>query len=590
METDKQTATNRTSNDKDDKKKGRHRKKHAFNAIRSQMEFYFSDANLSKDRYMSVLLREDPFIPLQEFLKFNKIKALASNVEEIATALKNSDLLTLSDDNQKVRRTKEFVERENSEDCTLYVESLPPKADLDWVRNVFSSYGKVAYVSLPRFKFSKKIKEFGFVEFEEEASVSKALKAFQTFGGVLCYEPSKAEKLVSIKCYELDKMEMLQGAAGISAAAEADTSEEKPDVKTESEDMQPEGPSQTTEQEDNGRALGKRHQSESEECDPASGDDGITQTSAKRQKLDSESDGNDVQVSEHAQDETTGVTTDVEETTAAERTDDKQMDHDTTEEKGKKKCRQRKGCSTIKKELQVDDKVYELKIMTKKEWRRLRNKYLDLQRKEASKLKRLFAQPEKHHQRGQAKASSSGVASGGGKTTVGGGLKSIKSSPRVNFYGAMPVEEEEQAGVEAGTDEPEIGEASVAIAKHPLFSFEPGLIVNVKFREPCVDVKDFRAELRQYPYVKYIDVKEGDFEAFVRVDKPASANTLVKEYSSAEHSAQILSGELEQQYWDKMMRDREDKLNKRVKTEKVRGRTKLIRKINTHIKFDDDDD
>lgn len=169
-------------------------------------------------------------------------------------------------------------------------------------------------------------------------------------------------------------------------------------------------------------------------------------------------------------------------------------------------------------------------------------------------------------------------------------MKSIKSSPRVNFYGAMPVEEEEQADAEAGTDEPEIGEASVASAKHPLFSFEPGLIVSVQFREPCVDVKDFRAELRQYPYVKYIDVKEGDFEAFVRVDKPASANTLVKEYSSAEHSAQILSGELEQQYWEKMMRDREDKLNKRVKTEKVRGRTKLIRKINTHIKFDDDDD
>ncbi|XP_050087933.1 la-related protein 7 [Anopheles aquasalis] len=592
METDKQTPTQRASNDKDDKKKGRHRKKHTFNAIRSQMEFYFSDANLSKDRYMSVLLREDPFIPLQEFLKFNKIKAIASSVEEIATALKNSELLTLSDDNQKVRRTKEFVERENSEDCTLYVESLPPKADLDWVRNVFSSYGKVAYVSLPRFKFSKKIKEFGFVEFEEEASVSKALKAFQTFGGVLSYEPSKAEKLASIKCYELDKMEMLQGAAGTSVGAETDTSEGQPDVKTEPEDtpIDPSVKEESTEQEDNSRPSAKRHQPESEECDPASGDDDIKETPAKRPKLDSESDGNEAQAPESGQEETTAVTTDVDETTDAEQTDDKQMDHETTDDKGKKKCRQRKGCSTIKKELQVDDKVYELKIMTKKEWRRLRNKYLDLQRKEASKLKRLFAQPEKHHQRGQAKSSSSGAASAGGKATVAGGLKSIKSSPRVNFYGAMPVEEEEQAGAEAGTDEPEIGEASVAIAKHPLFSFEPGLIVNVKFREPCVDVKDFRAELRQYPYVKYIDVKEGDFEAFVRVDKPASANTLVKEYSSAEHSAQILSGELEQQYWEKMMRDREDKLNKRVKTEKVRGRTKLIRKINTHIKFDDDDE
>lgn len=158
----------------------------------------------------------------------------------------------------------------------------------------------------------------------------------------------------------------------------------------------------------------------------------------------------------------------------------------------------------------------------------------------------------------------------------------------------MPVEEDEEHGEQDGTGshllQPEAAEESAATAKRPLFSFEPGLIVSIKFREPCVDVKDFRAELKQYPYVKYIDLKEGDFEAFVRVDTPASAVALVKEYCSAEHSAQILSGEQEQQYWDKMMRDREDKLNKRVKTERIRGRTKLIRKINSHIKFDDDDE
>lgn len=158
----------------------------------------------------------------------------------------------------------------------------------------------------------------------------------------------------------------------------------------------------------------------------------------------------------------------------------------------------------------------------------------------------------------------------------------MKSSPRVNFYGALT---DEEVAAEAN----KLEEQEQQAVKLPLFSFEPGLIVNIKFRVPCANVKDFKAELKQYPYVKYTDLKEADMEAFVRVDKPSSANQLVKEYSSAEYSAQILSGETEKTYWDKIKQDRDDKLSKKVKVEKLRGRTKLMKKVNTHIKFDDDE-
>lgn len=40
-------------------KKGRHRKKQLYNTILQQMEFYFSDSNLSKDRYLAQLLTTD---------------------------------------------------------------------------------------------------------------------------------------------------------------------------------------------------------------------------------------------------------------------------------------------------------------------------------------------------------------------------------------------------------------------------------------------------------------------------------------------------------------------------------------------------
>lgn len=38
----------------------RKRKKQFYNTIRNQMEFYFSDANLSKDRFLKKLIAEDP--------------------------------------------------------------------------------------------------------------------------------------------------------------------------------------------------------------------------------------------------------------------------------------------------------------------------------------------------------------------------------------------------------------------------------------------------------------------------------------------------------------------------------------------------
>lgn len=500
-------------------KKGRHRKKHKYNAIRGQMEFYFSDANLSKDRYLGQCIKVDPFIPLDEFLKFNRIKKLTNSVEDIATALKKSELLQLSEDRSKVRRVTELAERPNCEECTIYVECLPPKADHDWVRNVFSAYGKVAYVSLPKFKYSKKIKEFGFIEFEEESSVQKALKTFQAFGGVLTYEGTEPDKLLSITSFSKEKEEEAQVKDGKS----------KHEVD---EAVQP---------------------SEKEGND----DDELADPQPKRLRTD-DADASEVEANKDSGNE--------------ESHSENEGDEDGGKVDGeKKKRRRRRGPSGVKKEIQQNDKVYELKIMPKKEWRRLRNKYLNLQRVEAKNLKKLFNDSNKFSKPHPSRT----------PNQAGSASKTVKSSPRVNFYGALT---DEEAAAEVTKLEEQDQQN-----KKPLFSFEPGLIVNVKFRVPCSNVKDFKTELKQFSYVKYIDLKEGDVESFVRVDKPSSANQLVKEYSSAEYSAQILSGEKEKSYWDKIKQDREDKLNKKVKVEKVRGRTKLMKKVNTHIKFDDDD-
>lgn len=135
-----------TTQDKAGGKKSRKRKKHIYNNIRDTMEFYFSDANLSKDRFLMKLINENARlclqlvmksryilkyyflfsdVPLSTFLTFNKIKAMASTVEEIEKAIRPSEKLRLSEDGLSVVRRADLssLDKRNPDECTIYVVS-----------------------------------------------------------------------------------------------------------------------------------------------------------------------------------------------------------------------------------------------------------------------------------------------------------------------------------------------------------------------------------------------------------------------------------------------------------------------------------
>lgn len=60
MKMDKPSNNAEEHNDVQLQKKGRHRKKQLYNSILQQMEFYFSDSNLAKDRFLTQLISMDP--------------------------------------------------------------------------------------------------------------------------------------------------------------------------------------------------------------------------------------------------------------------------------------------------------------------------------------------------------------------------------------------------------------------------------------------------------------------------------------------------------------------------------------------------
>ncbi|XP_036344399.1 LOW QUALITY PROTEIN: la-related protein 7-like [Rhagoletis pomonella] len=509
----------------------RKRKRHHFNAIRKQMEFYFGDANLSKDRFLKQLIDKDPYVPLEVFLNFNKLKALTSSVGEICKSLSNSELLELDEAQLKVKRKTALPIERNVDEKTLYVEALPAAADHDWVRQAFERFGSVVYVSLPKYAKSRKIKEFGFVEFEHESSVEKAIKAFQDFNGVLRMEETDPAELQSVKSFIKEQ------------------NEETPIAKDELDIEQ---------------KKAKK---------PKRGADDILDSegpATKKTKTENDENSTATETAENTNDDTE---------------DQQQEDGEEGSNKKKRRKKKKKAKSLEKRrkdtDLNTDASFYELKILPKRAWKRLRNKYLNLQREKVAELKRKAWKEKQQQQASEA----------GGLEALDATAPPPAKKPQanernlrkmnMNFYGA---------GEEEAKPQPKEMKHNPALERAPLFSYAEGLIVEVAFLNPCVNIKEFKADMRQYEAVKYVDVKEGALLAHLRLDAAEAATEFVGQVSCAEYKCKVLSGEAELEYWKKIEADREMKLNKQVKVPQKRGREKVKKLITKHIRFGEDDE
>lgn len=65
-----------------------------------------------------------PVVPLSTFMNFNKIKEMATSVDDIEKAIYNSELLELSCDKQRVRRITEIQIKDDVDEFTVYVVSV----------------------------------------------------------------------------------------------------------------------------------------------------------------------------------------------------------------------------------------------------------------------------------------------------------------------------------------------------------------------------------------------------------------------------------------------------------------------------------
>jgi len=145
-----------------------------------QLDFYFSDSNYPKDKFILELANADGgWVPVDVFLKFNKIKKFTGDVNVVEKCFRKCKLVEVSEDGKKVKRLGNLlVDPQVLELRTVHAYGFTSKKFVNKVEveKAFTVYGKVNsvwYIKKDRIKKKRSV----YIEFDSEDSAKKALEA-----------------------------------------------------------------------------------------------------------------------------------------------------------------------------------------------------------------------------------------------------------------------------------------------------------------------------------------------------------------------------------------------------------------------------
>nr|AEE62098.1 unknown [Dendroctonus ponderosae] len=121
-----------------------------------QIEFYFGDINLPRDKFLLEKVKEDEgWVSLETMLKFNRLANLSKDLKVIADALEKSEekVVVLNDDKTKVKRNPEKQLPDNNDERlaklrekSAYAKGFPLDAELNDIIDFMDQYGPIESV------------------------------------------------------------------------------------------------------------------------------------------------------------------------------------------------------------------------------------------------------------------------------------------------------------------------------------------------------------------------------------------------------------------------------------------------------------
>ncbi|XP_066488708.1 la-related protein 7 [Tiliqua scincoides] len=566
---------------KRDKKK-RSRVKQVLTDVAKQVDFWFGDVNLHKDRFLREQIEKtrDGYVDISLLVSFNKMKRLTTDRKLIARAVKGSSIVELDLEGTKIRRRQPLGEQPKDVDSrTVYVELLPRKVNHSWIERVFGKCGNVVYISIPRYKTTRDPKGFAFVEFETKEQAKKAIEFLNN-------PPEEAPRKPGIFPKTVKNKPIPAFTARSSSIVEEKKKKKKKKSKTKKEN----GQQSTAETKDSDMDIATEHTSRPKRYRTRSVSSEMEVSEVQRQsskkerrKLDrtetfvlgesrsgkrkrSHSEVGEVSVAKvkktsekdnvHAtREESRGGPEDSKEISTEEEREvgDKK---DTSLSKSKRKHRKKH-----KERHKMGEEVIPLRVFSKNEWLQLKQEYLTLQRASMSSLKKAMARIKAE----TVEMGTTDQPAARNDTSLGDG--------------SAPAEKAHKKGPQ----------------------FESGVIVKIISAEPLPSRNRIKDALAVLADVAYVDLLQGDTECHVRLRTTKDAQKIISHKELQTKNGwkfEILSGDHEQRYWQKILVDRQVKLNQ--PREKIQGTKKLIAKaekmrlaktqeMSKHIWFSEDE-
>jgi len=148
-----------------------------------QLDYYFSDVNVIKDKFLLQKFKEDDgWVKLSVLLTFVRLKELTKDEDRVVAALNevDSEVLEVDATKKQVRRKHPLPDVEEFQKeldrRTLHISGFPTSLEFTELRSFFSLYGNVESVAMRRHFKTRFFKGCVHVVFKTEQEANKVMK------------------------------------------------------------------------------------------------------------------------------------------------------------------------------------------------------------------------------------------------------------------------------------------------------------------------------------------------------------------------------------------------------------------------------